>query len=237
MKQSITHRWDLTPNEAEALQEELSQQVVTRDCFDTVRTVAGVDVAYDQTSDRLIAAAVVLDASTLAVCDYATAEDRERFPYIPSLFSFRELPPISLALQQLRTWPDLIICDGHGIAHPRRFGLACHLGILFNTPTIGCGKSRLIGEAKYPGNKQGDSSELIHKGETVGRLLRTQPNVRPVYVSPGHKISIETSCQYVIKMTTKYRLPETTRSADSLVKRTLKSKYDNPPPIHIETEI
>jgi deoxyribonuclease V len=221
MRQVITHRWDLSESEAQDLQAELSKQVITHDCLGEVRIVAGVDVAYDKHSNRLVAAAVVLDAHTLAVVDSATAEDVERFPYVPGLFSFRELPPIALALQQLTTTPDLIVCDGQGIAHPRRFGLACHLGVLFDVPTIGCGKTRLVGEADEPGSNRGDFSPLTDNGEVVGRLLRTQTGIKPVYASVGHKVALPTACEWVLKLTTQYRLPETTRQSDQQVRKHL----------------
>lgn len=221
MQQVITHRWDLSESEAQNLQAELAKQVVTRNCLRDVQTVAGVDVAYDKHSNKLVAAVVVLDAHSLAIVDSATAEDIERFPYIPGLFSFRELPPIAMALKQLTTTPDLIVCDGQGIAHPRRFGLACHLGVLFDVPTIGCGKTRLVGEADEPGNNRGDFSPLIDRGEVIGRLLRTQTGIKPVYVSVGHKVSLPTASEWVLRLATQYRLPETTRQSDQQVRKRL----------------
>lgn len=225
MRQVITHRWDLSENEAQKLQAELASRVITHDCLGEVRTVAGVDVAYDKHSNKLVAAAVVLDAHSLEVVDSATAEDVEQFPYIPGLFSFRELPPIALALQQLSTTPDLIICDGQGVAHPRRFGLACHLGVLFDVPTLGCGKTRLVGEADAPGRDRGNYSPLTDRDEVIGNLLRTQTGIRPVYVSTGHKISLSTACEWVLKLTTRYRLPETTRLSDQQVRNRLANKH------------
>jgi deoxyribonuclease V len=215
------HRWDLEQSEAEALQVELSRHVVTDDCDDEIRTVAGVDVAYDTASSRLVAAAVVLDATSLAVLDSAAVDDVERFPYVPGLFSFRELPPIMMALQQLTVRPDLIVCDGQGLAHPRRFGLACHLGVLLDVPTIGCGKTRLVGEAETPGERRGSTSPLVDRGDVVGAVLRTQDGIRPVYVSVGHKVSLGTANDWILRLTTSYRLPQTTRLADQLVRRTL----------------
>jgi deoxyribonuclease V len=217
MKQLVDHPWNLTETEAEALQAKLAKQVVATDDVSDIRTIAGVDVAYDPHSQRLVAAAVVLDAATLTVLETAVAEDVERFPYIPGLFSFRELPPIALALEQLKITPDLIVCDGQGLAHPRRFGLACHLGVLFDVPTIGCGKTRLIGHALEPGNTRGESSPLMDGEEVIGSWLRTQTGVRPVYVSVGNRISLSTACDWLIRLSPKYRLPETTRMADQLV--------------------
>lgn len=227
MQPVFNHPWDLSSSEAEALQIELSAQVITHDCLGQVKTVAGVDVAYDKYSNKLVAAAVVLDAVSLNVLDSAVAKDIERFPYIPGLFSFRELPPIAQALQQLTIAPDLIICDGQGIAHPRRFGLACHLGVLFDVPTIGCGKTRLVGEADEPRNNRGDFSPLIDRGETIGQLLRTQTGIKPVYVSVGHKVALSTASEWVLRLATHYRLPETTRFADQKVKQWLSQILEN----------
>jgi deoxyribonuclease V len=227
MQQTLTHPWDLTPSEAEALQIELSQRVITQDRLGEVKTVAGVDVAYDKHSDKLVAAAVVLDAVSLAVLDSAAAEDIERFPYIPGLFSFRELPPIVLALQQLKISPDLIVCDGQGIAHPRRFGLASHLGVLFDVPTVGCGKTRLIGKAETPERQRGASALLVDHGEIVGSVLRTQDGIKPVFVSIGHKVSLSTACEWILKLAAKYRFPETTRQVDQRVRAVHANKIAN----------
>jgi len=193
------------------------------DCLGEVKTVAGVDVAYDKHSAKLVAAAVVLDATSFSLLECAKAEDVERFPYTPGLFSFRELPPIALALQQLKIRPDLIVCDGQGVAHPRRFGLACHLGVLFDVPTIGCGKTRLVGEAESPDWQRGAFAPLVDHGEVIGSVLRTQDGINPVFVSVGHKTSITTACEWVLKLATKYRLPETTRQADQMVRAVLRN--------------
>jgi deoxyribonuclease V len=217
MQPVLDHPWKLTQAEAEALQAELAGRVVTQDDFGAITSVAGVDVAYDTHSQRLVAAAVVLEANTLTVRETAVAEDIERFPYIPGLFSFRELPSITLALKQLRNRPDLIVCDGQGLAHPRRFGLACHLGVLFDIPAIGCGKTRLIGDAADPDSPRGAASPLMDGSEQVGSLLRTQTNVRPIYVSVGHRIGLASACDWILRLSPRYRLPETTRLADQLV--------------------
>lgn len=147
---AIDHPWQLTEVEATDLQLQLAKQVIKTNQLDTINTIAGVDVAYDKHSDKLVAAVVVLDANTLEVIETASAKDVEQFPYIPGLFSFRELPPLIKAFEQLTHKIDLIVCDGQGYAHPRRFGLACHLGLLFDTPTIGCGKTKLLGEPHAP---------------------------------------------------------------------------------------
>ncbi len=222
MKQAITHPWSLSETEAIALQCQLAQRVERSDRLNHVDTVAGVDVAYDQHSKRLVAAVVVLNASTFEIVDTATAIDEEQFPYIPGLFSFRELPPIAKALAQLDRAPDLIICDGQGIAHPRRFGLACHLGVLFDIPTIGCGKTLLLGTAEPAEKKRGVCMPLVDNGEVIGATLCTQDGIKPVYVSIGHRLSLDTACAWVLKASTKFRLPETTRASDHAVKLAMK---------------
>jgi deoxyribonuclease V len=219
MEPTFTHAWNLSEAEALALQQQLASRVIKNDQLGDVQLVAGVDVAYDKHSDKLFAAVVILDAQTLQIIETATAEDVARFPYIPGLFSFRELPPIAEALTKLNQTPDLIVCDGQGIAHPRRFGLACHLGIMYNIPTIGCGKTRLIGEADTPDIKRGAYAPLLDNDEVIGSVLRTQDNINPVYVSIGHRVSLQTACEWVLKLSPKYRLPETTRQADQCVKK------------------
>jgi len=215
----IEHAWELSETDAIALQHQLAPEVVRADRFGDIRRVAGVDVAYDEQHGRQFAAAVVLDASSLDVVDHATARAPVQFPYIPGLFSFRELPAIGRAVQGLKSKPDLIVCDGHGVAHPRRFGLASHIGVWLNIPAIGCSKTRLLGDAEAPGLKRGEHAVLVDKGEVIGRVLRTQDNVKPLYVSIGHLISLPTACSWVLKLSPHYRLPETTRHADRMVRR------------------
>ncbi len=222
MQPVFHHSWTLNEEEAAALQSELAGRVSLIDPrpFD-VRHVAGIDVAYDQEDDRLVAAVVILDANSLEVVETASAVGAPSFPYIPGLFSFREIPPVLEAFEKLETVPDLIVCDGQGLAHPRRFGLASHLGLLLGVPSIGCGKTRLIGEYDEPDSARGSSSPLIHEGDRVGDVLRTQSGVKPIFVSPGHLISPETACAWILKLAPHYRLPETTRQADQLVRREL----------------
>jgi deoxyribonuclease V len=215
------HGWDLTPDEAVALQKELATQLVIRDEFPApLRLVGGVDVAYREDKSLAIAAAVILDAVTLQVKELVHAESSISFPYVPGLLSFREIPAIEFALGKLTVQPDLLVCDGHGIAHPRRFGLASHIGFLFDVPTIGCAKSSLRLRARQePGLTRGSFSELVSRGRVVGTVLRTRDRVKPLYVSPGHRVSITTACDLVLKMCTRYRLPEPTRLADQAVSR------------------
>ncbi len=221
MKPIFNHPWGLSEKEALALQEELAQKVSLVDSPGRIKTVLGVDVAYHKTSDKLVAAGVLLDAESLKAIETVTAESQVQFPYVPGLFSFRELPPLLLALEKLSTRPDLVVCDGQGYAHPRRFGLACHLGVLFDLPTIGCGKTRLVGEFVPPEKERGSRSPLELDRETIGMALRTQDGINPIYVSVGHKLSLEYACEWVLRLCAHYRLPETTRLADQAVNQAL----------------
>ncbi|MBV9679876.1 MAG: deoxyribonuclease V [Acidobacteriaceae bacterium] len=211
-----SHPWTLSAEEAIALQRKLATLVSTEDDLpDPVQTVAGIDLAYND--KQAFAAVVLLEASTCKVQQVVSAEIPVQFPYVPGLLSFREVPAIMRALEKQSVRPDLIVCDGQGIAHPRRFGIACHVGVLYDLPTIGCAKSRLIGKADDPAPTKGSYSELVYKREVVGAVLRTRDNVNPLYISPGHRISVRTALHWILKLTTRYRLPEPTRLADQLV--------------------
>lgn len=205
--------------EAEAFQRAWAREVEAEDRLGEVARVAGVDVAYEKGGDRVFAAVVVLDARTLAPVEQATHVARAAFPYVPGLFSFRELPPLVECFRALRQVPDLVVCDGQGRAHPRRFGLACHLGVLFDVPSIGCAKTRLVGEHAEPASVRGSEAALVDEGERVGTVLRTRDGVRPVIVSVGHRVSLATARDWVLRLTPRFRLPETTRAADQLVGR------------------
>jgi deoxyribonuclease V len=174
--------------------------------------VAGLDVAYR--ADRLAAAVVVLDPVDGSVLDTAVVRGAPAFPYVPGLFAFREIPALLEALDRLRVRPDVLICDGHGLAHPRRFGLASHLGVLTDLPSFGVGKTRLLGQWEPVGERRGDRSALVDEGETVGAVLRTQDGVKPVFVSVGHRMDLETACSLTLRLAPRWRLPETTRAAD-----------------------
>lgn len=227
MKPVFTHPWNLTESDALILQQELARKVIKEDALNDINYIAGVDVAYHEKIDKQIASVVIMDSKSLEAIETSIVEDVSHFPYIPGLFSFRELPSIAKALSDLKTTPDLIVCDGQGIAHPRRFGLASHLGIIFDVPTIGCGKTRLHGQFEEPGIKRGDYTPLIDNGEIIGNTLRTQDNIKPVYVSIGHRISLQTACEWVLRLSPKYRLPETTRQADHAVKIALAEYNSN----------
>lgn len=210
------HPWPTDIGEARSLQQRLRRQVETCDRFGAIRRVAGVDIGLDRHTQRAHAAVVVLDYADCQPLEQATAHRPLRLPYIPGYLSFREAPSIMAALEKLTAPPDLIICDGQGIAHPRRFGLACHIGLLTDIPTIGAAKSRLIGRYREPGPDKGDWSELEDGDETVGAVLRTRHRVRPIFVSVGHRLSLDSARRMVLACCRKYRLPETTRAADRL---------------------
>lgn len=216
MKLALEHDWELTPREAIALQKELAPRVVRRDAFGELQHVAGVDVGFENNGRTTRAAVVVMDARTLDVVEEILHREPTRFPYVPGLLSFREIPALLAALAQLKMLPDLLLCDGQGIAHPRRLGNAAHLGVVTGLPALGVGKSRLTGKHEEPGNERGDWAPLIDKDETIGRVLRTRANVKPVYVSIGNRVSLPTAMKLVLRFTTRYRLPEPIRAADRL---------------------
>ncbi|MFD6663597.1 deoxyribonuclease V [Micromonospora chalcea] len=208
--------------EATRVQEELRSRVdLVGPGPSAPATVAGLDVAYAPGGDLLAAAVTVLDAVSLAVVDEAVCVGRPAFPYVPGLFAFREMPALLAALDRLTVRPELLVCDGHGLAHPRRFGLACHLGLVTGVPAIGVGKTPLVGSWTGPGPERGDCADLCDEGDVVGRVLRTRDGVRPVFVSVGHRMGLDNAVDRVMALTPRYRLPETTRTADQLCRRAL----------------
>jgi deoxyribonuclease V len=219
LARAAPHSWDLKPAAARSLQDELARQVVLEDRHGEVRAVAGVDAGFEDSGRVTRAAVVVLSWPGLEVMGQALARRPTTFPYVPGLLSFRELPAVLAAFEQLETHPDLVLCDGQGIAHPRRFGIACHLGVLLDIPTVGVGKSRLTGSFEEPGPRKGDRSPLLDDDETIGVVLRTRDRVRPLFVSPGHRVSLATAADWVLRCTTRYRLPEPIRAADRLASR------------------
>jgi len=212
----MEHDWDVTPAEARAIQERLRHRVIVHDDLGDVRFVAGTDVAFEDHNRITRGAVAVLAYPTLELVEHRLARRPTSFPYVPGLLSFREIPVLLDALRELETCPDLILCDGQGIAHPRRFGLACHLGILTDTPTIGVAKSRLIGTHAVLADAKGSQTPLLDKDERIGAVLRTRTGVRPVFVSVGHRIGLPAAIRYTLSCVTRYRLPETTRWADRL---------------------
>jgi deoxyribonuclease V len=212
-------RWRLTPRQAIALQQRLSKRLVVRGGPRSPKLIAGADVAYSPELKRCFGAAVVLRAPGLELVDTATAERETSFPYVPGLLSFREGPAVLAALAKLNVRPDLIMFDGHGLAHPRRFGLASHLGYLLGIPSIGCAKSVLVGEHGPLERAAGSFAWLTDKGEKVGAALRTRSGVRPVYVSPGHRVGLRATVKLALLAGGGFRVPEPTRLADILVER------------------
>jgi deoxyribonuclease V len=208
--------WPADVASARAIQEALRSQVIREDRLGPVRTVAGVDVGFEDQGRTTRAAVAVLDFPGLQPVAQAISRSPTRFPYVPGYLSFRELPAVLAALEKLAAMPDLILCDGQGLAHPRRFGLACHLGVLTDIPCIGVAKSRLVGTHDEPPPGKGQWVPLRDKDETIGAVLRTRSRVSPVYVSTGHRVSLATAIDYTLRCTTRYRLPETTRHAHRL---------------------
>jgi deoxyribonuclease V len=216
MELAFSHRWDIPVKEAKALQEQLAERVVMETTFDpaAVETVAGVDVGFGGGLAR--AAVIVLSLPDLVPVDCALCEETVAFPYVPGLLAFREGPPVLGALSKLKVWPDVCVFDAHGLAHPRRMGLASHMGAILDQPSIGCAKSRLIGTHGEPGDGVGDWTPLRDQDETVGAVVRSRSGVKPVYVSIGHRVDLSTSVDIVLRCTKGYRLPETTRFAHKL---------------------
>ena len=217
------HAWDVTPAEARAIQNELRDKVIRKDRHGTIDTVAGVDIGLQK--DTALAAVVVLSYPELQLVERVVVESPVRFPYIPGLLSFREIPPLLEAFSQLQTEPSLVIVDGHGIAHPRRFGIAAHLGLLLDKPTIGCAKSRLCGRHAVPDTERGAYEYLYDADEVIGAVVRTRSNVRPVYVSIGHRIALDSAITFCLTCGSGYRLPEPTRQAHNAASAFKKSRW------------
>ncbi|MEC9259459.1 MAG: deoxyribonuclease V [Candidatus Poribacteria bacterium] len=205
------HPWNITPSKATQIQNQLRNQIIDKDDLGEIQFVAGMDIGLKGNLAR--ASIAVLRYSDLEPVDLAVVETTVSFPYVPGLLSFRETPLLLEAAKKLRTEPDLIIADGHGLAHPRRFGIACHLGLILDKPAIGCAKSRLCGTYSEPGNKKGSSAHIHDKGEIIGAVLRSRSNVSVVYVSVGHRVSLETAIELTLSCCKQYRIPETTRYA------------------------
>jgi deoxyribonuclease V len=208
--------WRLTPKEAAALQADLSPLVVREDCLGAVRRVAGIDVGFEDSGRIARAAVAVLSFPELTLVEKAIARLETSFPYVPGLLSFREAPVVLAALGQLSAPADLLLYDGQGVAHPRRLGIASHLGLLTGIPSVGVAKTRLIGEHGEVPPERGTWTPLTDKGETIGAVLRTRRGVKPLFVSIGHGVSLLSATNWVMACTTRYRLPETTRWAHRL---------------------
>ena len=207
------HDWDVSPAQARALQERLSAQVRIEPLPKCIRRVAGADLAVSREAGLFFAAVVVLTFPELETVEVVTARAPASFPYVPGLLTFREGPALADAFRKVAGAPDVVVFDGQGLAHPRRMGLACHMGLWLDVPTLGCAKSRLTGEYREPGPEKGRSSILRDRGERIGAVLRSRTGVRPLFVSPGHRADIPTSTDLVLACCTRYRLPEPTRRA------------------------
>jgi deoxyribonuclease V len=213
MKFQLSHQWPVRIKEAIALQDQLRHRVVSRDLLGPVHRVAGIDVGFEDAGAVARAAVAVLSFPDLELVDSAVAKEKTRFPYVPGLLSFREAPAALNALSKLGVAPDLILYDGQGYAHPRRFGIACHVGLLADIPSIGVAKSRLFGEHAFVPEEKGEWVALMDKEEIIGAALRTRTGVAPLFVSVGYRVSLETAVQSVMACVTRYRLPETSRWA------------------------
>ncbi|MEN6370970.1 MAG: deoxyribonuclease V [Armatimonadota bacterium] len=211
------HPWNVTPAEAVRIQNNLRRLVSLDDDFGPVRAIAGVDVGLSQANEIATGGVVVLSFPDLELIETAFATRPLEFPYIPGLLAFREIPAILDAFKLLKAKPDIMIVDGQGLAHQRRFGIACHLGVLLDLPSIGCGKSRLVGDYEEPGPEPGDSSPLMADGEQLGNVVRTKLRVKPVFISPGHRISFTSAVEMTLSCVKGYRLPEPVRLAHNLV--------------------
>lgn len=213
----VPHAWAVSPKRAVTIQQQLAGRVSTAVPTKAINLVAGVDLAFSHDGRQCIAGVVLWDIRRKAVLEERIAVAPVTFPYVPGLLSFREGRAVIAVLRRLRIEPDAVICDGHGLAHPRRFGLACHIGVLVNRPTIGCAKSLLIGTFTGVGVSRGARSALGHEGERIGTVLRTRAAVKPVFISVGHQIDLLTAERIVLACGGGYRLPEPTRLADRLV--------------------
>nr|WP_018222711.1 endonuclease V [Salinispora pacifica] len=209
--------------DAEEVQRQLRRQLdLSTRLTSFPESVVGLDVSYEKATNRVCAAAVVIELESLAVTDVATVVGEVTFPYVPGLLAFREAPILLEALQGLADEPEVLVCDGYGIAHPRRFGLACHVGVLTGLPTFGVAKTSFTADFAYPDLRRGAGSPLEEGGETLGRALRTRDGVKPVFVSVGHRIGLDQACDLTLSLCRRYRIPEATRQADIVSRRGLR---------------
>jgi deoxyribonuclease V len=220
MKYLKLHPWNVSHKKAIEIQERLEKSIVLKSSVKNPELIAGADVSYTKKSEIFYAGVVVFKLQTMEKVEEVTANGKVSFPYIPGLLSFRESPILLKAFAKIKTEPDVVILDAQGTAHPRGIGLASHIGLLLDKPSIGCAKTRLIGEYNEVGGEAGCHSPLMIKEKIVGAVLRTRKNVKPVFVSPGHKIDLNISIDLVLKSCRGYRLPEPIRQAHNLVKRT-----------------
>jgi deoxyribonuclease V len=211
------HDWTMTPREAVELQKSLRERVRLQPLTKQIKTIAGADISFNKFSSVIYAGIVVMSLPSLEVFEEVGIVSETKFPYVPGLLSFRESPSVLEAWAKLKTEPDAVMFDGQGIAHPRRVGIASHVGLIINRPTLGCAKSVLVGKYEEPGQERGNWTELIDKGEVVGAAVRTKTKVQPIYVSPGHLIDHEGAIRLTLECDGGYRQPEPTRRAHLLV--------------------
>ena len=218
----IPHNWQISVQKALAVQRSLAKKVVVQRPAKPLRFICGIDAAYSTDGKQCIAGVVLWDVLKQQVIEQHTAINRMPLPYIPGLLTFREGPAVVKALRKLNNVPDVLLFDGQGIAHPRRLGIASHMGVLLNMPAIGCAKSRLVGTYVEPEPAKGSFTELVYDNEVIGAVLRTRAQVNPVFISIGHLIDLQSAVGIVLRCAVKYRLPEPTRLADQLVGRAKK---------------
>jgi deoxyribonuclease V len=211
------HDWDVSAKQAVEMQREMATQIRIEPLPANIELVAGADISFDKFSDVIFAGIVVLRMPTLEVVERAGVQTTTKFPYVPGLLSFREIPALIEAWEKLSVEPDAVVLDGQGLAHPRRMGLACHAGLVFDRPTIGCAKSLFVGNFSVPALERGSWSPLLHREETVGAVLRTKNKIGPVFASPGHKSDLEGAIDLLLKLDGGYRIPEATRQAHLFV--------------------
>ncbi len=220
MKVKNLHSWDVDYRTAVAIQADLRGKLILSDDGPVdIRIVAGADISCSKGDDRVYAAVVLLDAATLDVVEEASWSGRVSFPYIPGLLTFREGPALLRAFEKLRRRPDMVLFDGQGVAHPRGFGLAAHMGLILGLPSVGCAKTRLIGAFEEPGSRRGQQAPLVLDGRVIGAVLRTKDRVKPIFVSQGHRVSLDRAADVVLQCTRRYRIPEPVRRAHILVNK------------------
>ncbi|MBW1982470.1 MAG: deoxyribonuclease V [Deltaproteobacteria bacterium] len=221
---SALHSWPASAKKAVALQRQLARQVVLQPLPRRPQLIAGADVGYRPDDSKVVAAVAVYRLPQLELQELLTVEDHVSFPYVPGLLSFREIPSLLKAFEHLQLQPDIVLCDGQGVAHPRRLGLASHLGLWLQVPTVGCAKSRLVGEHGRVGENRGQYRSLMHAGERLGVVLRTRRRVKPLYISPGHLADVDSSMRLVLRCCRRFRLPEPIRRAHLTVQREVHSR-------------
>jgi len=225
---SDLHSWDVTYKEAVKIQNDLKDKVSLKKIDKRIKYVAGLDVSYAKGSNIMWAGVVVLDFPSLNKAEERWSQKKVSFPYIPGLLSFREIPALIDALRKMEIEPDLIFCDGQGIAHPRGLGLASHLGILLNKSTIGCAKSPLVGTYNQVGERKGNYAYLMHQNRIIGAVVRTRSKVKPIFVSPGYGVMLNDCVKFVLETCSKFRIPEPTRQAHLLVNSVRSGKLSGP---------